>query len=102
MIEHWLNGERMLSFDFTDPKWAEGGDLLGIRGGNLADRNGKLWLQDHGQDAWFRNLRWRVIPDEEVITPEPDFVPMPVTGRALEKEQARVKQMLELKMETRG
>jgi len=100
VIEHWLNGDRVLSFDYTDPKWAKYVALLGIRGGNLTGRNGKLWLQDHGQDVWFRNLRWRVIPDEEVITPDPDFVPMPVTGQALEKEQARVKQMLESKKKT--
>ena len=94
VIEHWLNGERVLSFDYTSPKWAEYVKLLGIRGGNLTGRNGPLWLQDHGQDVWFRNLRWRVIPAEETITPDPDFVPMAVTGTALEKEQARVKKML--------
>ncbi|MBT5818318.1 MAG: DUF1080 domain-containing protein [Proteobacteria bacterium] len=94
VIEHWLNGERVLSFDYTAAKWAEYVKLLGIRGGNLTGRNGKLWLQDHGQDVWFRNLRMRVIPDKETITPDPDFVPMAVTGRALEKEQARVKKML--------
>lgn len=95
VIEHWLNGDRVLSFDYTNPKWAEYVELLGARGGDLTGRNGKLWLQDHGQDVWFRNLRWRVIPGEEVVTPDPDFVPMPVTGAALEKEQARVKKMSE-------
>ncbi len=94
MIEHWLNGERVLSFDYTAPKWAEYVDLLGARGGDLTGRNGTLWLQDHGQDVWFRNLRLRVIPEDEVITPDPDFIPMPVTGVALEKEEARVKKML--------
>ena len=94
VIEHWLNGERVLSFDYAAAKWAEYVKLLGIRGGNLTGRNGKLWLQDHGQDVWFRNLRMRVIPDKETITPDPNFVPMAVTGRALEKEQARVKKML--------
>jgi len=94
VIEHWLNGERVLSFDYTDPKWAEYVELLGIRGGDLRGRNGKLWLQDHGQDVWFRNLRWRVIPEEEAIIPDPDFSPMPVTGQALEKEEARVTKML--------
>jgi len=101
VIEHWLNGDRVLSFNYTDPKWAEYVELLGIRGGDLTARNGKLWLQDHGQDVWFRNLRWRVIPDEEVITPDSDFIPMPVTGQALEKEQARVKQILESNKKTR-
>jgi hypothetical protein len=40
-------------------------------------------------------LRWREIPASESIDPDPSFEPMPVTGAALEKEQARVKALLE-------
>jgi predicted neuraminidase len=97
VIEHWLNGERVLSFDYKDPKWEWYVELLAARGGDLTGRNGQLWLQDHGQDVWFRNLRWRQIPTEEVIVPEPYFEPMPVTGQALANEEARVKSMLEAK-----
>lgn len=97
VIEHWLNGERVLSFDYEDRKWAEYVDLLEIRGGDLTGRGGSIWLQDHGQDVWFRNLRWREIPEDEIITPDPDFKPMPVTGEALEKERERVIKMLEAK-----
>lgn len=95
VIEHWLNEERVLSFDYTDPKWRWYVDLLGTRGGDLTGRGGKLSLQDHGQDVWFRNLRWREIPAGEKIVPDPEFEPMPVTGAALEKEEARVRGMLE-------
>lgn len=95
VIEHWLNEERVLSFDYADPKWKWYVDLLGIRGGDLTGRGGHLWLQDHGQDGWFRRLRWREIPKTETILPDPAFEPLPVTGTALEKEQARVKAMLE-------
>ena len=35
-------------------------ELLKIRGADLNARGGRLWLQDHGQDVWFRNLRIRV------------------------------------------
>ncbi len=94
VIEHWVNGERVLSFDYTDPKWAEMVRLLKIRGADLDARGGKLWLQDHGQDVWFRKLRWREIPDEEPVTADPEFVPLPVTGEALKKEQERVQRML--------
>jgi hypothetical protein len=45
--------------------------------------------------VWFRNLRWRRIAESERIVPDPAFTPMPVTGAALEKEEARVKSMLE-------
>jgi hypothetical protein len=95
VIEHWLNEERVLSFDYADPKWAPQIELLRIRGGDLTGRGGKLWLQDHGQDVAFRNLRMRTIPAAEKLTPDPAFEPMPVTGAALEKEQARVRGMLE-------
>lgn len=97
VIEHWMNGERVLSFDYEDPKWAEYVELLGIRGGDLKGRGGFLSLQDHGQDVWFRNLRWRKILSGEVITPDPNFEPMTVTGAALKAEQDRVKRMLEAK-----
>ncbi len=97
VIEHWLNGERVLSFDYADRKWAEYVKLLGIRGGDLTGRGGRLWLQDHGQDVWFRSLRWREIPIDERLTPDPAFKPYPVTGAALTKEQARVKRMLDTK-----
>ena len=95
VIEHWLNEERVLSFDYTDPKWAKEVELLRIRGGNLAGRAGKLSLQDHGQNVWYRNLRLRKIPAEEPLTPDPAFQPMPVPPAALAKEEARVRGMLE-------
>lgn len=95
VIEHWLNEERVLSFDYTDPKWAEEVELLRIRGGDLTGRGGKLLLQDHGQDVSFRNLRMRAIPADEKLVPDPAFKPMPVPPAALEKERARVRSMLE-------
>ncbi|MGC3972188.1 MAG: DUF1080 domain-containing protein [Pirellulales bacterium] len=95
VIEHWLNEERVLSFDYKDPKWAEYVELLRIRGGDLTGRGGRLLLQDHGQDVSFRKIRLRTIPADEKLTPDPAFEPMPVTGAALAKEQARVRGMLE-------
>lgn len=95
VIEHWLNEERVISFDYTDPKWAKEVELLRIRGGDLTGRGGKFHLQDHGQEVAFRNLRLRAIPPEEKLIPDSTFQPLPVTGAALEKEQARVRGMLE-------
>ena len=95
VIEHWLNEERVLSFDYTNPKWSKEVELLRIRGGNLAGRGGKLLLQDHGQEVSFRNLRLRTIPAEETLVPDPTFEPLPVPLAALAKEEARVRGMLE-------
>ncbi len=95
VIEHWLNEERVISFDYTDPKWAKEVELLRIRGGNLAGRGGKISLQDHGQDVAYRNLRLRTIPADEPLIPDPTFQPLPVTGASLEKENARVRGLLE-------
>lgn len=95
VIEHWVNKERVLSFDYTDPKWADMVKLLKIRGADLTARGGRLWLQDHGQDVWFRRLRWRELPSDESVAADPKFVPMPVTGLALSKEQERVRRMLD-------
>jgi hypothetical protein len=95
VIEHWLNEERVISFDYSNPNWAKEIELLRLRGGNLAGRGGKLSLQDHGQEVWFRNLRLRTIPATETLAPDPAFKPLPVPPAALAKEEARVRGMLE-------
>ncbi|WP_286766455.1 MULTISPECIES: 3-keto-disaccharide hydrolase [Rhodopirellula] len=95
VIQHWLNGQKVLDFDYTDPKWAEMVKLLTIRGGDLTGRGGELWLQDHGQPVWYRNLRLREIPSDEPLNPSPDFEPMSIPPGALAKEQQRVQAMLE-------
>jgi hypothetical protein len=95
VIEHWLNEERVLSFDYTDPQWSKEVELLRIRGGDLSGRGGQLSLQDHGQDVSFRNLRLRTIPGDEKLIPDPTFQPMAIPPEALKKEEARVRGMLE-------
>ena len=96
VIQHWLNGEKVIDFDYTDPKWAKEVELLRIRGADLAARDGKLWLQDHGAPVWFRNIQLRTIPAEEKLE-RSEFTPMPIPPAALEKENERVKKMLEAK-----
>jgi len=95
VIQHWLNGEKVVDFDYTDPKWKEEVELLRIRGGDLSKRGGKLWLQDHGAPVWFRKLRWREIPSGEKVVADSTFHPMPIPAAALEKEKARVAAMQE-------
>lgn len=93
VIQHWLNGELVVDFDYTDPRWAAEVELLRIRGANLAARGGKIRLQDHGADVWYRHLRLRPVPPGEKLT-RVDFQPLPIPPAALEKERERVRQML--------
>jgi len=93
VIEHWLNGEPVLSFDANDPRWADYIELLAVRGGDLTGRGGRLWLQDHGHEVWYRRLRWREIPAGERLQPRLEFQPQPATGAPLAAEQERVRNM---------
>lgn len=96
VIQHWLNGEAVIDFDYTDPKWSREVEILRIRGGNLAARGGELRLQDHGQEVWYRQLRLRTIPPEEKLV-RYNFKPLPIPAAALAKENARIEQMLKKK-----
>lgn len=93
IIQHWLNGEKVVDFDYADPRWAGEVEVLRKRGGDLKARGGNLWLQDHGQPVWFRNLRWRIIPAEEKLTSE-NIKPMPIPEAALKKETERLDKMV--------
>lgn len=92
VIQHWLNGEKVIDFDYMDPKWKEEVELLRLRGADLASRNGKLWLQDHGAPVWFRNIRLRTIPPDEKLV-RSEFTPMPMSPEALESQRVRVEQL---------
>lgn len=96
VIQHWLNGEKVVDFDYADPRWKAAIELVAYRGTDLAKRGGSLWLQDHGAPVWFRNLRWRAIPADEPLATE-NLTPMPVPEAALKKERERIKELLEAK-----
>jgi hypothetical protein len=93
VIQHWLNGEKVIDFDYSDPRWFNELEVLRIRGGDLTKRGANLSLQDHGADVWFRNLRWRAIPASEWLV-SGNLMPMPIPDGALRKEQARIDKML--------
>jgi hypothetical protein len=86
VIQHWLNGERVIDFDYDDPKWAWEVELLRIRGGDLKARGAFLHLQDHGDPVWYRNLKLRVIPREEKIDHR-DVTPMAIPEDYLKREK---------------
>ncbi len=67
--------------------------MVSHRGTDLSKRGGELWLQDHGEEVSFRNLRWRTIPADEKLVTE-NLTPLPVSEAALKKEAARVQELL--------
>ena len=96
VIQHWLNGEKVIDFDYADPRWAKNVELLRVRGwappysGDLAARRGFLRLQYHGGNVWYRSLRWRVIPKEEPLLCA-NLPETPMTPAALKIQQGRIR-----------
>jgi len=60
-IEHWLNAEKVVDIDYTDPALQDLVERLRKRGGSVEDRGRFLHLQDHGDPVWYRSLRMRAI-----------------------------------------
>ncbi len=89
VIQHWLNGEKVIDFDYTDPKWAWNVELLKRRGGDLTARGAKLSLQDHGDPVWYRNIRMREIPADEEVKAG-DFTPAEIPENVLDKERKKI------------
>ena len=67
VIQHWLNGKKVIDFDYTDVQWAWNVDLLKQRGGDLKARGANLSLQDHGDPVWYRKIQLRKIGADEDI-----------------------------------
>lgn len=89
IIQHWLNGERVIDFDYSDPKWAKEVELLRVRGADLKARGANLHLQDHGDPVWYRNIKLRTIPKEEKVDHR-DVTPAAIPQDYLAKEKAFV------------
>ncbi len=92
IIQHWLNGEKVIDFDYADPKNADAVELLRLRGADLTARGGHLSLQDHGDSVWYRNLKLREIAADEKVA-HTDITPAEVPEKALEKEQMILKRI---------
>ena len=94
VVQHWLNGTRVISFDYQDPKWAEEVELLRLRGGDVSARGAYLSIQDHGDPVWYRNIRWRQLRPEDEIDDSP-VTPAEISADVLKAERKKLEQIIE-------
>tara|TARA_R110002095_G_scaffold78363_3_gene67467 strand:+ start:1010 stop:1792 length:783 start_codon:yes stop_codon:yes gene_type:complete len=94
VIQHWLNGKKVIDMDYADPRYAWHVALLANRGGNLADRGAKLSLQDHGDPVWYRGIKLRTIPADEKLDRSP-VKPADVSDAAMAAEQRKLQRIME-------
>ncbi len=62
-VEQWLNGIKVVEFDMYNDKWNEmisKSKFKDMKGFGLAPK-GKISLQDHGNQVWFRNIKIKVL-----------------------------------------
>ncbi len=89
IIQHWLNGEKVIHLDYKDPKWAFNVDMLRQRGGDLEARGAYLSLQDHGDPVWYRNIRLKKLKEADVIDMN-DVTPAVIPASVLEAEKKKL------------
>ena len=58
-VEHWLNGAKVLEYDWNDPKIREAVKSTKFTEFStfMAKPEGRIVFQHHGDDVWFRNIR---------------------------------------------
>lgn len=57
-FQHWLNGYKVLEYDTTSEDWKrelEGSKFKKTEGFN-ANATGRIMLQDHGDEVWYRDI----------------------------------------------
>ncbi|MES2706799.1 MAG: DUF1080 domain-containing protein [Verrucomicrobiota bacterium] len=62
-FEHWLNGAKVLEVDLTSGafKTARAASKFKEVAGFAENAKGRIMLQDHGDESWFRNVRLKAL-----------------------------------------
>lgn len=57
-VEHWLNGDKVVEYELNSPEWLalKKAGKWNEATGYGAPTKGHIVLQDHGSEAWFRNI----------------------------------------------
>jgi len=74
-LEHWLNGVRVVRLQTSGDQWQIAHEASKYAGTPLFAQTwpGRIALQDHGDEVWFRDLRIRELPAFDVS--ELDMLP---------------------------
>lgn len=93
IIQHWLNGKKVIHLDYSDSKWKFNIDLLEVRGAKLPARGANLSLQDHGDPVWYRAIKLRKLPaDEKLDTKQVE--PAKIADDVLEAERKKLESIV--------
>lgn len=63
-VEHWLNGTEVVAYELHSDEWKDlvaNSKFVAWPAYGMASR-GHIGLQDHGDPAWYRNLKLRALP----------------------------------------
>ncbi|MBC8355707.1 MAG: DUF1080 domain-containing protein [Planctomycetes bacterium] len=97
-VEHWMNGTKLIEYELLSTDWQRHVEN-GARNPQMYGRaqNGKIALQDHNTDAWFRNIKIRPLTDNsspqanwKPDSPEsvlPGLIPLPATLPGIKRWQ---------------
>jgi hypothetical protein len=60
-VEHWLNGDKVVEYELWSDEWNKSkaaGKWKDTPGYGMA-KSGRIALQDHGSEAWFKDIKIR-------------------------------------------
>jgi Domain of Unknown Function (DUF1080) len=62
-VEHWLNGEKVVAYELNSPDWLalKKASKWNEAPGYGASPKGHIAFQDHGSEAWFRNIKIKTL-----------------------------------------
>lgn len=89
VVQHWLNGQKVVDLDYAEPKNSFHVEMLKQRGGDLTARGAFLSLQDHGDPVWYRNIKMRALTPEDVLDRTP-ITPAKISDEVLAAERQKL------------
>lgn len=62
-VEHWFNGDKVVEYELNSPEWIalKKASKWNEATGYGASPSGHIVMQDHGSEAWFRNIKIKTL-----------------------------------------